>query len=53
VWFVFKVEQKYDPMWYLDSESYPIQYNNKLTEHFPEHGMRGGIYLGKFNIFSL
>ncbi|XP_021925965.1 Niemann-Pick C1 protein-like isoform X2 [Zootermopsis nevadensis] len=46
VWFVLKVEQKFDPMWYLNSESYPIQYNNKLNEHFPEYGKRAGIYLG-------
>lgn len=46
VWFVLKVEQKFDPMWYLNSESYPMQYNNKLNEHFPEYGKRAGIYLG-------
>jgi len=51
VWFVLKVEQKFDPMWYLNSESYPMQYNNKLNEHFPEYGKRAAIYLGKLDIF--
>jgi hypothetical protein len=53
VWFVLKVEQKFDPMWYLNSESYPIQYNNKLNEYFPEYGKRAGIYLGELDISSL
>ncbi|PNF38055.1 hypothetical protein B7P43_G02357 [Cryptotermes secundus] len=53
VWLVLKVEQKFDPMWYLNSESYPMKYNNKLTEHFPEYGKRAGIYLGsEINYFT-
>ena len=47
VWFVLKVEQKFDPMWYLDPESYPLQYSEKLNEHFPKLGKRAAVYLGK------
>ncbi|KAJ4445678.1 hypothetical protein ANN_12362 [Periplaneta americana] len=53
VWCVLQVEQKFDPMWYLNPESYPMQYNNKLNEHFPEYGKRAGIYLGSdINYFT-
>ncbi|XP_066595690.1 patched domain-containing protein 3-like isoform X2 [Prorops nasuta] len=39
------LEQKFDPLWYLNQETYPIKFNTKLTEYFPKYGKRAGIYL--------
>ncbi|PSN56234.1 hypothetical protein C0J52_00394, partial [Blattella germanica] len=46
-------KQKFDPMWYLDPESYPMQYSNKLNEHFPEYGKLGAVYLDKDKLLEL
>lgn len=45
VWAIFHLEQNFDPLMYLNQESYPIQFNNKLTEHFPKYGKHVNIYL--------
>lgn len=45
VWAIFQVEQSFDPLMYLNQESYPIRFNNKLKEHFPRYGKYVNIYL--------
>nr|CAD7427005.1 unnamed protein product [Timema monikensis] len=49
---VLQVEQRFDPIWYLNPESYPIQFNDKLNQYFPQFGKRAGIYLGGVNYFE-
>ncbi|KZC10954.1 PREDICTED: patched domain-containing protein 3-like [Dufourea novaeangliae] len=44
-WAIFQLEQNFDPLWYLNQDSYPIQFNNKLKEYFPKYGKRAGIYM--------
>ncbi|XP_076280248.1 patched domain-containing protein 3 isoform X1 [Lasioglossum baleicum] len=44
-WAIFQLEQNFDPLWYLNQDSYPIQFNNKLKEYFPKYGNRAGIYM--------
>lgn len=45
VWAIFQLEQNFDPLTYLNQESYPIRFNNKLKEHFPRYGKHVNIYL--------
>lgn len=47
IWCCFQVEQKFDPIWYLNPDSYPMQYAEALKLHFPKHGKRSAIYIGK------
>lgn len=51
-WCILQIEQKFDPTWYLDSASYPIQFNNKLNEYFPKYGKRAGIYLVNISYYD-
>ncbi|CAL7946435.1 unnamed protein product [Xylocopa violacea] len=44
-WAVFHLEQNFDPLWYLNKNSYPIQFNDKLKEYFPKYGKRAAIYM--------
>lgn len=44
-WAIFQLEQNFDPLRYLNQDSYPIQYNNKLEEYFPKYGKRAAIYM--------
>ncbi|XP_032681193.1 protein patched homolog 3-like isoform X3 [Odontomachus brunneus] len=44
IWAIFQVEQSFDPFMYLNQESYPIRFNNKLKEHF-NIGKHVNIYL--------
>ena len=44
-WAVFQLEQNFDPLWYLNQDSYPIQFNEKLKQYFPKYGKRAGIYM--------
>lgn len=44
-WAVFQLEQNFDPLWYLNQDSYPIQFNNKLKQYFPKYGKRAAIYM--------
>ncbi|KOC68201.1 Patched domain-containing protein 3, partial [Habropoda laboriosa] len=44
-WAVFQLEQNFDPLWYLNQDSYPIQFNDKLRQYFPMYGKRAGIYM--------
>ncbi|KAL0119259.1 hypothetical protein PUN28_009682 [Cardiocondyla obscurior] len=45
VWGIFQLKQNFDPLIYLNQESYPIQFNNKLKEYFPKYGKNVNIYL--------
>ncbi|XP_018402992.1 PREDICTED: patched domain-containing protein 3-like isoform X2 [Cyphomyrmex costatus] len=45
VWGIFHLNQNFDPLVYLNQESYPIRFNNKLTEYFPKFGKNVNIYL--------
>ncbi|XP_046427563.1 patched domain-containing protein 3-like isoform X1 [Neodiprion fabricii] len=51
VWGICQLEQNFDPTWYLNQDSYPILYNNKLKEYFPKYGKRAGIYLGDVDYY--
>lgn len=44
-WAVFHLEQNFDPLWYLNKDSYPIKFNDKLKEYFPKYGKRTAIYM--------
>nr|XP_033341116.1 patched domain-containing protein 3-like isoform X1 [Megalopta genalis] len=44
-WAIFQLEQNFDPLSYLNQDSYPIKFNNKLKEFFPKYGNRAGIYM--------
>lgn len=45
VWAIFHLNQNFDPLIYLNQESYPIRFNNKLKEYFPKYGKNVNIYL--------
>ncbi|XP_011693441.1 PREDICTED: patched domain-containing protein 3-like isoform X1 [Wasmannia auropunctata] len=45
VWAIFQLEQNFDPLVYLNQESYPIQFNNELMKNFPKYGKHVNIYL--------
>ncbi|XP_029156684.1 patched domain-containing protein 3-like isoform X2 [Nylanderia fulva] len=45
VWAIFQLSQNFDPLAYLNQESYPILFHNKLKEHFPKYGKHVNIYL--------
>ncbi|XP_043256919.1 patched domain-containing protein 3-like [Colletes gigas] len=45
VWAIFQLQQNFDTLRYLNQDSYPIQYNNKLKEYFPKYGKRAAIYM--------
>ncbi|XP_046405752.1 patched domain-containing protein 3-like [Ischnura elegans] len=52
IWGVFQVEQKFDPIWYLNPDSYPMHYTNALKQYFPKYGKRAGIYMGEIDYFA-
>ncbi|XP_012258315.2 patched domain-containing protein 3-like [Athalia rosae] len=52
IWGLCQLEQHFDPTWYLNQDSYPILFNNKLKEHFPKYGKRAGIYLGGVDYYK-
>lgn len=45
IWGIFQLEQNFDALMYLNQESYPIQFYNKLMEYFPRYGKNVNIYL--------
>lgn len=45
VWAIFQLTQNFDPLVYLNKESYPIQFNKKLMEYFPKYGKKVDVYL--------
>ncbi|EZA53730.1 hypothetical protein DMN91_007862 [Ooceraea biroi] len=44
-WAIFQLEQNFDPLAYLNQESYPIRFDKKMKEHFPRYGKNVNIYL--------
>lgn len=52
IWGLCQLEQNFDPTWYLNQDSYPILFNNKLKEHFPKYGKRAGIYFGNVDYYK-
>ncbi|XP_034243315.1 NPC intracellular cholesterol transporter 1-like isoform X2 [Thrips palmi] len=51
-WCVLQIDQKFDPTWYLDEASYPIQFYKKLNEYFPKYGKRAGVYLTNISYYD-
>ncbi|XP_024940827.1 NPC intracellular cholesterol transporter 1 isoform X2 [Cephus cinctus] len=49
---IFQLEQNFDPLWYLNQDSYPIQFHNKLKEYFPKYGKRAGIYMAGVDYYE-
>ncbi|XP_012234648.2 patched domain-containing protein 3 [Linepithema humile] len=45
IWAIFQLQQNFDALMYLNQESYPIQFNNKLMKYFPRYGKNVNIYL--------
>lgn len=52
VWAIFQLNQNFDPLAYLNQESYPIQFHNKLKEYFPKYGKHVNIYLTGVNYYE-
>lgn len=52
VWGIFHLEQNFDPLWYLNQESYPIKFNDKLVQYFPKYGKRAAIYLSGVDYYE-
>lgn len=52
IWAIFQLSQNFDPLAYLNQESYPIQFHNKLKEHFPKYGKHVNIYLTGVNYYE-
>lgn len=52
VWAIFQLNQNFDPLAYLNQESYPIQFHNKLKEYFPKYGKNVNIYLTGVNYYE-
>ncbi|KAF4533134.1 hypothetical protein B566_EDAN007945 [Ephemera danica] len=46
------VKQKFDPIWYLNQESYPLKFSDALKQYFPKHGTRAGIYIGGIDYYE-
>nr|XP_012227494.1 PREDICTED: patched domain-containing protein 3-like [Linepithema humile] len=44
-WAIFHLQQNFDVFVYLNQDSYPVQFNNKLVEYFPRYGKSVNIYL--------
>ncbi|XP_071561671.1 patched domain-containing protein 3 isoform X2 [Temnothorax nylanderi] len=52
IWAIFHLEQNFDPFVYLNQESYPIRFNNKLKEYFPKYGKNVNIYLAGVDYYE-
>jgi Niemann-Pick C1 protein len=46
---VFKIKQKFDPMWFIPSDSYFAQFVHEHREYYPSRGYEGGIYFTNLN----
>ncbi|KAH0545741.1 patched domain-containing protein 3-like isoform X1 [Cotesia glomerata] len=51
-WGIHNLGQHYDPLLYLNQESYPLKFNNKLIEYFPKYGKRASIYLAGVDYYE-
>lgn len=52
IWAIFQLTQNFDVLMYLNQESYPVQFNNKLIEYFPKHGKTVNIYLSGMDYYE-
>ncbi|XP_043279634.1 patched domain-containing protein 3-like [Venturia canescens] len=52
IWGIFHLEQNFDPLWYLNQDSYPIKFNDKLVQYFPKYGKRAAIYLSGVDYYE-
>ncbi|KAK2583937.1 hypothetical protein KPH14_001198 [Odynerus spinipes] len=52
IWAIFQLEQNFDPLLYLNQDSYPILFNEKLKEHFPKYGKRAAIYMAGVDYYE-
>ncbi|KAK5643298.1 hypothetical protein RI129_007143 [Pyrocoelia pectoralis] len=44
-----KLEQRFDPQWFIPQSSHLHTYLTKRTEHYPTAGYEAGVYLGSLN----
>ncbi|XP_011308362.1 patched domain-containing protein 3 isoform X2 [Fopius arisanus] len=44
VWGICRLDRNFEPLLYLNQESYPIEFSEKLFELFPNYGRRADIY---------
>ncbi|KAF5289919.1 hypothetical protein FQA39_LY14928 [Lamprigera yunnana] len=44
-----KLEQRFDPEWFIPQSSHLYSYLRKRNEHYPLEGFEAGIYLGSLN----
>ncbi|XP_045465991.1 patched domain-containing protein 3-like isoform X1 [Harmonia axyridis] len=44
-----KLEQRFDPHWFVPKNSDLYSYYQKRTELYPNHGFEGGVYMGAIN----
>ncbi|XP_008554169.2 patched domain-containing protein 3 isoform X1 [Microplitis demolitor] len=51
-WGIYNLGQHYDPLLYLNQESYPLKFNNKLIEYFPKYGKRASVYLAGIDYYE-
>jgi len=46
---ILKLEQRFDPVWFIPKSSHLHKYLEKRTELYPHIGWEGGLYLGSLN----
>lgn len=46
---VFKIKQKFDPMWFIPSSSYFAELMREHTEYYPNRGFEAGVYMVDMN----
>lgn len=46
---VLKLEQKFDPYWFIPESTYLSKYIEKSKEFYPDVGYEAGVYMGKLN----
>ncbi|KAG7199741.1 hypothetical protein KM043_000413 [Ampulex compressa] len=51
-WAIFHLQRNFDPLWYLNQDSYPVRFNDKLQQYFPKYGKRAAIYLTGIDYFE-
>ncbi|KAK0090682.1 hypothetical protein PV325_008019 [Microctonus aethiopoides] len=52
IWGIYNLKQDFDPLLYLNEDSYPIQFHNNLVKYFPRFGKRANIYLSGVDYYE-
>ncbi|KAF7383567.1 hypothetical protein HZH66_012917 [Vespula vulgaris] len=52
IWAIFQLKQDFDPLLYLNQDSYPIRFNEKLKKHFPAYGKHGAVYMADVDYYE-